>query len=113
MEKEKYKIIISEPWNFQNKKGENIIEGEILHVIPPSLIVFKSNETIELENKVGDILILKPRYVNNVLELRKDKTYSGTVGIGLYLLNEYEKRDAYFLEENSIYILIGSLHKII
>jgi hypothetical protein len=113
MEKEKYKIIISEPWDFKNKKGENIIEGEILNIIPPTLIILKSNEMIELENKVGNILILKPRYVNNVLELRKGRVYSGTVGIGLYLLNNYEKQDVCFLEENSTYILIGSLHKII
>ncbi len=112
MEKRKYKIVVSDPWSFQNKNGENTIKGEIIDVISPNTVVFQSDELLEFDGRMGCILILRSRYKDCILDLNKRDKYIGAVGGGLYLLNEYKGKSESFLEENSYYILIGTLYEI-
>ena len=41
-----YKIIISEPWDYVDSKGNNIISGQILNIINEKFLVFQANENI-------------------------------------------------------------------
>jgi hypothetical protein len=105
----KYKIIVSEPWDFNGPVGANLIIGEIVKVISPLFIVFKSDYLLNFEGKIGNILILKPRYEKQFLT--EENNYEGTVGGGMLLIDNYEDKDEKYLEENSKYVLIGSLKK--
>jgi hypothetical protein len=57
----------------------------------------------------GKVLLLKSRYENQIL--LENNYYTGTVGGGLYLHEQYEDVDEIFLETQSKYVLIGSLSK--
>ena len=110
MEKGKYKIVVSEPWDYENKNGENAIEGQIIDVISKYVVAFQSDEKLVFGEHIGNILILQSRYKDSILDL--ENRYIGTVGGGLYLLNDYKRESVSFLEKNSVYVLIGSLQKI-
>jgi hypothetical protein len=103
----KYKITVSEPFDFIGPIGGNLIVGEIIKVLSPLLIIFKSDHLLSFEGKLGRILILKPRYEKQVLN--QENNYEGTVGGGLLLIEDYEGKDEKYLEANSKYVLIGQL----
>lgn len=106
---EKYKITVSDPWDFNGPAGPNLIMGEIIKVLSSQAIIFRSDHLLDFNGQSSDLLILKSRYKDQ--SLVEGKTYKGTVGAGLLLLKDYEDRDERFLEENSEYVLIGSLEK--
>ncbi|MDQ6482527.1 hypothetical protein [Dyadobacter sp. LHD-138] len=107
----KYKIIVSDPWDFEDATGSNLIIGEIVKVLSPSLVIFKSDHLLSFGGQTGKILILKPRYEKQALTI--ENNYEGTVGGAVFLLDDFENNDENFLEDNSKYVLIGSLEKVI
>ncbi|MCF2488015.1 hypothetical protein [Dyadobacter sp. CY347] len=104
-----YKIIVSEPWDFQGIAGQNLIAGEILEVLSPLAIIFKSYHHISIKGHTGDTFLLRPRYEKQVFRAEDD--YEGTVDGSLLLMNNYKKMEESLFTENTEYVLIGSLKK--
>lgn len=103
----KYKIIVSEPWDFKSPNGDNIITGTIAEVLSSTLVIFKSDYLLNFDGNTGHLLILKPRYEKQILS--QENNYEGTVGGGLLLIEDYDGKDEKYLEANSKYVIIGSL----
>ena len=60
---EKYRIVVSEPWNYTNDAGENCITGTILRLINTRCIVFQADEVLYFgPNIEGKTLILSSRF---------------------------------------------------
>jgi hypothetical protein len=107
MKEAKYKIIISEPWDFEGPAGLNLIVGIIVRVLSSTCVIFKSDHLLRIGENEGQVFLLKARYEGQNLEDLK-----GTVGGALILTNNYEEQDEKKLEENSEYVIIGALEKV-
>ncbi|MRG44193.1 hypothetical protein GFS24_03660 [Chitinophaga sp. SYP-B3965] len=105
----KYKIMVSEPWDFEGPAGANLIIGNIVKKISPLLIVFESDHLLNFGSFEGRILILKPRYEKEVLS--DENSFEGIVGGAIFLSDNYEYKDIEYLEKNSKYVFIGSLRE--
>lgn len=103
----KYKITVSEPWDFESEFGENLILGEVIDYKDINTIIFRSDTTLNFNDRFGDLLMLKPRYVGESL-----KDLKGTVNGALLLVEDYENQELDFLEMNSKFVLIGSMDKL-
>jgi hypothetical protein len=106
----KYKISVGEPWNFEGPDGQNCIIGEVIDVLSPTVILFKSDRPQKFEELTGNIFLLSARYVGD--SLVSDNGCEGTVGGGLLLTEDYDGRDEAYLSENSKYVLIGGISKL-
>jgi hypothetical protein len=102
-----YKINVSEPWDYVSKDNTNLIQGQIIEVLSPYHIIFKSQDELSFKNHTGNILVLKPRYKDQLFTI--ENNYQGTVCGGLLLASDYNKIIEEHLEENCIYVLIGGL----
>lgn len=107
MVSEKYKITVSEPWDFEGPTGLNLIVGVIVKILSSTCLIFKSDHLIKFDNNEGQIFLLKSRYEKQSLEELK-----GTVGGSLILIDDYENQNEKKLEENSEYVIIGALEKV-
>lgn len=102
------KIIVSEPWDFENVGGENIIEGNIVNNLNNICLVFETNNTISIENLSGKYLILYPRSKESFANFDLKDGISINAGL---LLVEYKKdMNSDYLKANSKFVLIGSLY---
>lgn len=105
--KREYKIIVSEPWNFESPDGKNIIIGTILSIINSHLLVFKANHLLNFDRMNGDILILSPRF--------KDTNFDSIViqeievNAGLFVNDYNGEMEASKLKDISNFVLIGTL----
>lgn len=106
----KFRIIVGEPWDYEDRHGDNTIEGRIVRVVSPQSVVFQSDEIVEFKEQRGRILLLGTRYEGDTLDLTKRGRVE-TIAGGLYLGTNYRKGDYTALENDSIYVLIGSLHR--
>ena len=66
-----YNIIISEPWDFTNSDGSNIISGQIIRIVNEEIAIFRCNEKIllngfegVLNGFEGDFFLLSPRLLH-------------------------------------------------
>ena len=105
----KHQIIVSEPWDFKNKEGTNIIEGEIKDIINPNCIIFKSKELLKFNNIESDLLVLTSRYEKQ--ELYNEDIIDGTITGGLLIVKNIENLDEELLIKNSEYVIIGTIKK--
>ena len=64
MEMKNYNIIISEPWDFTNSDGSNIISGQIIRIVNEEIAIFRCNEKILLNGFEGDFFLLSPRLLH-------------------------------------------------
>jgi hypothetical protein len=107
----KYHISVSEPWDFNSPDGENLINGQVIKIINPTCLVFKTNLDINIKSLKGNILILTPRHKhNNFTDLENASGYvviNGSLLVASYSdqMNEQE------LNDNSVFVLIGSINK--
>jgi hypothetical protein len=107
--KSKYRITVSDPWDFEGPSGENVIVGEIVRILSSICVIFKSDTLLNFDGRSGKLLILKSRYAGQ--NLAKENGYEGTVGGAFLLTEKYEDFDEKELEDNSKYVLIGRLEK--
>ncbi|MCL4642056.1 MAG: hypothetical protein M5Z89_23835 [Olivibacter sp.] len=82
----RYKITISEPWDFEGQFGNNVITGVIIKVLTPCMILFKSDYMLNFNGIRGQLLILKPKYEKQFFS--KETGCEGTVGGAIFLSNE-------------------------
>ena len=59
-----YNIIISEPWDFTNSDGSNIISGQITRIVNEEIAIFRCNEKILLNGFEGDSFLLSRRFLH-------------------------------------------------
>ena len=64
MEMKNYNIIISEPWDFTNSDGSNIISGQIIRIVNEEIAIFRCNEKILLNGFEGDSFLLSRRFLH-------------------------------------------------
>jgi len=95
MKKEKYSILVSEPWDFESPDGQNIVRGNILSVKSNQCLVFKANHYLKFDSIESNILILSPRHY----------------GIDFSNLNDNESLSEKELQENTRFVIIGSIRK--
>lgn len=110
MNKDGYYISVSDPWDFVGPDGKNILKGVLMKIISKDCVIFKSNSLIEIDKVKGDIFVLLSRHQGNHFNKIADKGF-WTIGVGLLLTNSYEGMDKDQLEQNSKYVIIGTLRK--
>ena len=103
-----YYISVSEPWDFVGPDGNNIIKGKIFKILNQDCIIFKSNSLIEIDKVKGDMFVLLSRHQNIHLNNIVDKGF-WTISAGLLLTNSYIEMDKNQLEQNSEYVIVGTL----
>ena len=109
MKQEKYFITVSEPWDFESSDGQNIIRGNILSIKNNQCIVFKSNNDLQFNDVKGNILILFPRHYGYDFSNFYNEIIAFNGGL---LLTEYDENlSEKELEENSKFVIIGSIRE--
>ena len=106
MNVKKYKITVSEPWDYDGPDGPNLINGVVIKELSPSCLIFKSDKELKFNENSGVILLLKSRYENKILSIKEN--YQGIVSAGL-ILSEDLNQTIDSLEMQSKYVLIGQL----
>jgi hypothetical protein len=100
-----YEILIGEPWDYVNPRGEgNRITGNILKVIQDEYILFRSDYFLQEADIKSDILVLSARHYE-----KYNKLYDFIINGGLFFGKEIVD-DIKYLQTNSKFILIGSIH---
>ena len=106
MKKKSCRIIISEPWDFQNSEGSNIISGHIVSILNENYAIFKSDKMQLLNGFRWNYFLLSPRLSHEFFCNGIKSIYVN--GAGLSLLN-----DKQLIDINSIkhaqFLFIGDL----
>lgn len=109
MKKERYFILVGEPWDFESPDGQNIIKGNILSVKSNQYLVFKANHCLKFDRIESDILILTPRHQGNDFS---DLPNELVVINGSLLFREYDETlSEKELQENAQFVIIGGIRK--
>ena len=106
--KEKYRISVGEPWDYENAQGKNIIIGQILKRINNRCIVFLSDIPLEFGSSIGNILVLSNRYTKD--EFTEDLNKLNVNG-GLLLEDFNDSWSEEELRNHSRGVIIGRLEK--
>jgi hypothetical protein len=100
------KIIVSEPWDFMNTDGNNILLGSILRVINEKCCIFQTITPVSIDGITSEILILRPRYRSQFIS-----EGSLSVNISLLTITYTEAIDEQTLKLNSVFSMIGSIER--
>lgn len=104
-----YYLSIGEPWDFKSPDGENIIKGEIIKFIDSNCIIFKANYALQIDDTVGDVIILTTRYANENFDGLEKESHRVTVNGAL--LSEFdEDMGIEELKLKSKFFIIGGLN---
>ena len=102
----KYKIVISEPWDFVGPDGENLIKGTILKRLDENNRIFKSNHPITFREGEGDMFFIAPRVLN-----AKTSDLKSIVNGGLFLGKDISGLSAKEIENQSKFVFIGDIYE--
>lgn len=59
----RYEVLVSEPWDFKDSDGRNVISGEVIEWYNDRCIVFRTDEPVRFADDLsGNILILSKRF---------------------------------------------------
>lgn len=64
MKRRSYRITISEPWDFKNPDGSNIISGQIIRILNDQFAIFRCDEKVSINGYRGFHFLLSPRISN-------------------------------------------------
>lgn len=107
---EKYRLTVSEPWDYKNSAGDNFISGTIVRHIDHRCIVFRADESVSFGRDIcGSILVLSSRF-----KTARDSQLSlpSTVNGGI-LLSDYDPDMAdEELKCKAKFVLIGFLERV-
>ena len=95
----RYKIQISEPWDFVNEDGSRYITGKVINEVDSTCLIFQSDKTVNFQSIKGRYFLLVSRYKGE--SLKKNGRFEGTVGGGLLKLDILVGLNRHFLESNS------------
>jgi hypothetical protein len=105
----KYYISVSEPWDFEGPDGGNIIKGDILQIVSPTCIIFKSNSGLKFDDNEGNLMVLSPRhYESDFQDLSMSKVLVPING-GLFLGQFNENLTEKDIREKAHFSIIGSI----
>jgi hypothetical protein len=107
LETQKYKIIISEPWDYSNNDGSNIEIGEII-IFEKNYLLFRSDNELIFDNLKGNLFLLLPRIGK---QLNENTLIYESVDGGLLLTNDFNNMNKKELENISKFVFIGSIQK--
>lgn len=108
MDEKKYKITVSEPWDYESDAGKNIILGHILKKVCNNCVIFQSSFPLKFGDLTGEMLVLFPRFKDGTFQANFDKV---SVNGGLLLGNSVDSMEERSLEENSKFVIIGTLEE--
>ena len=57
-----YEIIVSEPWDYTNADGENVISGTVTDIVEDACLIFVSDAPVVLRKATGTTFVLFPRH---------------------------------------------------
>ena len=100
-----YKIIVSEPWDYTNANGENIISGTVTDIVEDTCLIFVSDAPVILRKATGTTFVLFPRHKDD------PRLFASIFNIGLLYTDYAKGMSISFLKDNSEFVIIGSLHK--
>lgn len=105
----KYKITVSEPWDFSSSMGENVIIGRIVRKVTNRSLIFKSDTELLFGEYKGDLFLLRARYYDALI--KEDGFYHGTVNGGMVIseIGLFEGADEVSIEACCKFVLIGHL----
>jgi hypothetical protein len=111
--KYEYKLTISEPWNFEDDTGSNVIRGNILKKINDDWFFFECEKVLKFESTdiESSIVLLTSRYEKEKLSdlfEKRELTVNGAFFLG-------EIKDAISDDElniNSSFLFIAGIEKI-
>ncbi len=106
-----HKIIVSEPWDFTNIYGTNIITGKIIDIINERMLIFKSSDLIALQGVENKYFALFPR-------LKEDnfskESLESSIEVNVYILTS-TYCDGMNINDiicNSVFVIIGDIMKL-
>lgn len=99
--------MISEPWDFKNPEGRNIIQGEIIKILSPSCLIFHADVSVKFDDRQAALFMLTSRYDDSLLN---NGVYKGIVN-GALIEGAFDDRSRADLEKNIYFCFIGSLQK--
>jgi hypothetical protein len=106
-------VSVDEPWNFEGPDGKNVIKGKIVKIINNKILIFKANKEQTFDEGKGIFFVFFARHKGEIL-VHKNKQgkifYEGAFGAGLIKDTNYLDKDVEIIEENSIYVFIGSIN---
>lgn len=105
----RYRIIVSEPWDFVGPAGNNLIEGIVLKVLSTRCIVFCSDDPLTFAGMQCRILILSSRYEDFGIDIDKEAL---TVNGGCLTVAFDETLSEEGLKARSRFVIIGRLEKV-
>lgn len=109
MKTNKYRILVSEPWDYDGAEGQNLIVGKIIKELSPNCIVFESESELVFDNNKGKKLVLKSRHNDNIKNEKGE--YQGAVNGGL-ILSDIMSNQVNAIENESKFVIIGTLEKL-
>lgn len=104
-----YRIVVSEPWNFTSKSGDNLITGKVLKLLSKNSLIFITDYLLEFGDISGRVLILSPRYDNEIFD--ENEGLENTVAGGIVLCDNYQVINEAEIIKNSRYVLTGRLER--
>ena len=102
-----YRLIVSEPWNFCSRQGDNVIVGEVLRKLDNRHLLFKTDEVVSFKNQVGRHLLLSSRFEEQEFF---NEPYQGTVNGQLLTHSPSEVETLDDILFNSSFAIIGNLN---
>jgi hypothetical protein len=105
------KIIVSEPWDFVNSDGNNILLGSILRVINEKCCIFQTIKPVSIDGITSEVLILGPRYRSQFISDFYTGEGSLSVNISLLTITYTEAIDEQTMKLNSVFSMIGSIER--
>jgi len=100
--------MVSEPWDYESIQGENIIIGYIIKIISDQCLVFQSSSLLEFGDVTGNKLVLFPRFKEDKFH---ENLNSVSVNGGLLLIDSIDYLNETSLEQNSKFVIIGTIEK--
>ena len=100
-----YEIIVSEPWDYTNADGENIISGTVTDIVEDACLIFVSDTSVVLRKATGTTFVLFPRHKDD------PHLFASVFNIGLLHTDYTKGMSLSFLKDNSEFVIIGSLQK--
>lgn len=100
-----YEITVSEPWDYTNTNGENIISGTVTDIVEDSCLIFVSNAPVILRKATGTTFVLFPRHRDD------PRLFASVFNLGLLHTDYAKGMSLSFLKDNSEFVIIGSIQK--
>ena len=106
-----YIISVGEPWDYMGPDGHNVIKGSVIKIVDSKCVVFKANHIHTFNKDSGNVFVLFPRYQNEVFDrlFINNEIFPVNGCLVLRDYNEYLTNKDY--QDNSVFVLIGSLRE--